>query len=269
MLARVLELLNGPDADAYDLSSLVTIWYGSTPMAPAMAERLLRVFGPVFVHVYGMTEFTGTATTLGKEEHELIARGDSDRIASCGRPVDGVELEIVGQDDRPVAGGDVGEIRMRSDFAMEAYWRDPERTSQTIRGGWLYTGDLGRQDASGYVYIVGRKKDLIIRNGEHIASKEIEDALHVHEAVLEAAAIGVPDPSVGEEIHAFVAVASDIDVSIDDIRAAASTRLPESRMPKSITILPSLPKNAVGKIQKVVLRERYGQGVLTDTGVGR
>lgn len=264
MLARILELLADTERRSmYDLSSLVTIWYGSTPMAPAMAERLLRVLGPVFVHVYGMTEFTGTATTLGKHEHERIASGEADHIASCGRPVSGVELEIVDDADLPLPPGAVGEIRLRSESMMLGYWRDPDRTAEAIRGGWLYTGDLGRQDESGYVYIVDRKKDLIVRNGEHIASKEIEDALHVHEAVLEAAAIGVPDEEAGEQIHAYVTLRSGSQASVDDIRAAALSSLAESKMPQSITILDALPKNAVGKVQKAALREWQAAGSLT------
>lgn len=269
MLVRLLGEL-GPGRPSYDLGSLTTVWYGSTPMAPAVVERLLAALGPVLVHVYGMTEFTGTATTLGKEEHQRIAGGDRRRLASCGCAVAGVDLEVVGDAGTPVATGEVGEIRLRSDFVMDGYWKDPERTGHALRDGWLRTGDLAYLDDDDFVYIVDRKADLIVRNGTRVASKEVEDALHHHEAVLEVAVVGAPYESADEQIYAYVALAPDRTVAIEELFETAAGVLDEDKRPSKIRVLDSLPKNAVGKIQKGELRQRArAEQQLTDGGASR
>jgi long-subunit acyl-CoA synthetase (AMP-forming) len=142
--------------------------------------------------------------TLRADEHDATTQTGLARLRSCGKPVPGAEVETVADDGTVCGAGELGEVRIRSDFVMNEYWNDPGRTSETLRDGWLYSGDIGRVDEDGYLYIVDRKKDLIISGGQNIVSKEIEDALYEFPGVLEAAAIGVPDEEWGERVHAFV-----------------------------------------------------------------
>ena len=256
MLVRILRHVEEVGL-RHDVSTLQRVAYGSAPIAPSVTAKLVETFGPIFMQVYGMTEVSGICCTLRADEHDASSETGLARLRSCGKPVPGAEVEVVSDDGSACAPGQLGEVRIGSDFLMNEYWQDPERTAQTLRDGWLYSGDIGRTDEDGYIYIVDRKKDVIISGGQNIISKEIEDALYEYPGVLEAAAIGVPDPEWGERVHAFVSFAGGHSNSEDDLRAFLSTRLASFKRPRAIGILPALPKNSVGKIAKSQLREPF------------
>lgn len=256
MLVRVLRYVEQAGMK-HDTSSLRRIAYGSAPIAPSVTAKLIEVFGPIFMQVYGMTEVSGIACTLRSDEHDATTEAGMARLRSCGKPVPGAEVEVAADDGRVCAAGELGEVRIRSDFLMNEYWNDPVRTGETLRGGWLYSGDIGRTDDDGYIYIVDRKKDLIISGGLNIISKEIEDVLYEFPGVLEAAVIGVPDEEWGERVHAFVSFADGHRPAISELHEFLAERLASFKRPREIEILPALPKNSVGKIAKSQLREPF------------
>jgi acyl-CoA synthetase (AMP-forming)/AMP-acid ligase II len=225
------------DAAPRDLSSLRLIWYASAPMPVELLRRGLERFGPIFVQGYGQTESGPLATVLTPAEHDP----EAEHLASAGRAVPGVEVRI-----------DDGEILIRSPFNMTGYWRNPELTAEALRDGWLHTGDLGRLDERGYLYIVDRKKDLIISGGENIYPREVEEVLYAHPAVREAAVIGVPDETWGESVKAVVVPAGEL--APDELIAFCRSRLARYKCPKVVELRAELPKTPSGKVLKRELR---------------
>lgn len=256
MLFRVLE---HPKLANTDTSSLRTIGYGSAPMPTERIERLIKAFGNIFIHGYGMTEISSIATVLTKEEHREALEKKSKRLGSCGRPAFGCELRVVDDSDRPIAPGATGEIIMRGPQMMTGYWNDPEKTAETLRGGWLRSGDIATVDEEGYVYIVDRKKDLIISGGANISSREVEEVLYWHAAVREAAVVARPDDEWGERPHAFVSLHKGASVDPAELVAFCRERLAHYKCPDKVEILDDLPKNALGKMLKTELRARLRQ----------
>jgi long-chain acyl-CoA synthetase len=177
------------------------------------------------------------------------------RLGSVGLPVPGCELRIVDDDDRELETGEVGEICCRSPFVMEGYWRAPELTDEATRGGWFHTGDLGRVDDDGYLYVVDRKKDLIIRGGFNVFPRDVEDALLEHPAVAFAGVVGRPDERHGEEVVAFVALRNGSAVSAEDLVAFAKERIGGYKYPRDVRIVADVPLTPVGKIDRKALRE--------------
>ena len=251
----LFRLLDHPDRDRYDLSSIETIGYASAPIPPDRVREALDAFGPTLLQMYGMTETTSLATILSPADHVRAAGGDEHLFASCGRAAPGVEITIRGDDDAPVPRGETGEIVMRGRWLTTHYWNDPERTAETIRGGWLYSGDLGRLDDEEYLYVLDRKKDLLITGAAKVASTEVEAVLYGHPAVLEAAVVGVPDREWGERIHAVVAARPDHAVTADELVAFCRDRLAHFKCPKTAEVRAELPKTSTGKLAKAVLRD--------------
>jgi acyl-CoA synthetase (AMP-forming)/AMP-acid ligase II len=223
------------DAAPRDLSSLRLIWYASAPMPVELLRRGLERFGPIFIQGYGQTESGPLATVLPPADHDP----GSERLGSAGRAVPGVEIRI-----------DDGEICVRSPWLMSGYWRAPELTAETLVDGWLRTGDLGRIDDLGYLYVVDRKKDMIISGGENIYPREVEEVLFAHPGVREAAVIGVPDEVWGESVRAVVVG----DVEPDELVAFCRARLAGYKCPKSVELRAELPKTPSGKVLKRELR---------------
>jgi acyl-CoA synthetase (AMP-forming)/AMP-acid ligase II len=223
------------DAAPRDLSSLRLIWYASAPMPVELLRRGLERFGPIFIQGYGQTESGPLATVLPPADHDP----ESERLGSAGRAVPGVEIRI-----------DDGEICVRSPWLMSGYWRAPELTAETLVDGWLRTGDLGRIDDLGYLYVVDRKKDMIISGGENIYPREVEEVLFAHPGVREAAVIGVPDEVWGESVRAVVVG----DVEPDELVAFCRARLAGYKCPKSVELRAELPKTPSGKVLKRELR---------------
>ena len=257
---QIKMLLNGPYR-SYDLSSLRCIAYGGGPMYVEDMKQAVEAFGPVLVQIYGQGESPMTISYLRREEH--VTHGDpvaEQRLASAGIPRTDVEVRIVDDDDREVAAGKIGEITARGSVVMAGYWNRPDATAETLRGGWLHTGDIGMMDAQGYLYLLDRKKDMIISGGNNIYPREIEEVLLGHPAVYEVAVIGVPDPLWGESVKAIIALRPGMALTEEELNAFCRQHLASYKKPRTVEFVPQLPKNAYGKILKRELREQYWKG---------
>jgi len=256
---QLISLLNLPDIEQYDLHRLKRIWYAASPMPTEVLKRGLAVFGPIFMQGYGQTESGPDVTVLNKANHR-DAMGSTEAqsvLASCGQPCIGVHVRIVDEAGRDVEAGKIGEIIVESKRIMTEYWRKPEETKETIRDGWLYTGDLGYYDEKGFIYIADRKKDMIITGGENVYPKEVEDVLYRHPAVKEATVIGVPDPYWVERVHALVVLKENAQAAEEDIISFCKEHIAHYKAPKSVEFVESLPKNPQGKILKREIRSKY------------
>jgi len=253
-------LLQSPELGSYDLSSVRQITYGASPIAPELLRRAMRTLGCRFFQGYGLTEASPLLTVLRPEDHEVSGEASA-RLASCGKAVPGVEVRVVTDDGVEVAPGEVGEIIARGPNIMVGYWQRPEDTAAAVRDGWLHTGDLARVDQDGYIYLVDRKKDMIVTGGENVFSTEVEAALYAHPAVKEAAVIGIPDNDWGEAVHACVTLMEEGKVTPDELVEFCRSRLANYKLPRSIDFFDGeLPKGGSGKILKKELRERYWGG---------
>jgi len=254
-------MLDVQEKTPYDVSSLHTVCYASSPMSVALSRRAQAVFGRIFMQVYGMTEH-GPGTALLKHEHLPDGTAaESGRLASAGHPFLGTRLRVVRDDGSDCATGEVGEVRMRSKALMQGYWGHPEATAAAIGDGWMRSGDMGYFDDEGFLFIVDRKKDMIVSGGENIYSREVEEALLQHPAVNEAAVIGVPDPKWGESVKAFVSFKPGAGANETELIEHCRTLISSYKKPRSIDILPALPRvPSTGKIDKKRLREPFWAG---------
>ena len=233
--------------EKFDLSSLRWMVVFGAPSSPDILERFHRYCpNAKLLNGWGMTETCPPNT---------VTPMDSDKIASVGKPAPTCEIKIFDEPDREVAPGEIGEIVIRGWVVMAGYYKDPETTAELMRNGWFHTGDLGRFDAEGFLYIVGRKKEMIKVGGQIVYAPEVESALYKHAAVAEAAVIGVPDPLRGEAVKAFVVLKEVAGVSVEDLRYFAREHLAHFKVPHSIEFRPSLPKNRTGKIDKELLKQ--------------
>jgi long-chain acyl-CoA synthetase len=240
-------LLNYPGAEQYDTSSMVSWGSGAAPLPLEIVEPFEKRFGGRILEGYGLTE----ATTVVSAHRLSMER----RLGSVGKPIPGVEVKVFDDADRELPAGEVGEIRVRGPNVMLGYYRMPEETARTIRNGWLHTGDMGRLDADGYLSIVERKKDLIIRGGFNIYPREVEEALYAHPAVAEAAVVGMPDRLMGEDVLAFVVLKPGRQAGAGEIMAFCAEKLARFKCPKQVRFVDALPKNAVGKVLRKELRK--------------
>ena len=253
----IQSLLNHPDVGAYDLSSLRVILYSAAAMPEPVLRRGLEMLGPVFVQSYGQSEVMGTV--LPARYHQL----DPDpkarrRLNSIGFPPRGVRARIVDEQDVECPRGTPGEMIIQSPTAMLGYWNNSVATAETMRGGWIHTGDVGTMDEDGFIYLVDRKKDVIISGGENVYSREVENALYAHDAVEEVAVIGVPDPHWGEEVRAVVALKRDAVATAAELIAHCRTLIAGYKRPRSIVFIDELPKLGNGKIDKKDVRRLHG-----------
>jgi long-chain acyl-CoA synthetase len=248
-------VIHSPDFGKYDLSSLTTFLYGASPMpTPLVKTAMAKLPAARFRQGYGMTEASPLLTLLEYEDHF------GDAVASAGKPVFGTEVRVVDDFDRDVPVGQCGEIISRGANTMKGYWKRPEITAEILRGGWLHTGDLGRFDQNGFLYILDRKKDMIKPGGENVYTPEVESMVAAHPAVLEVAVIGVPDPKWGETIRAVVTRRPGVELAEAELIEWCRERMTHFKCPSSVVFLDTLPKGGTGKIQKAVLRQQYGQG---------
>jgi len=251
-------LLQYRDIDRYDLSSLRLILYAGAPMPVELLKRALQTFRCGFVQLYGQTESGPLTTILHPEDHVLEgSERQLQKLASAGRPVVSYEIRIVDKKMRDVAIGEVGEIIGRSEAMMKGYWQLPKETAEKLKGGWLYTGDMGKFDEDGYVYIVDRKDDMIISGGKNIYPRELEEVLYQHPSVLEATVIGVPDDYWGEAVKAIIVLNKDAVISEEEIISFCAERMASYKKPKTVEFWQELPKSPQGKILKRAIRERY------------
>jgi long-chain acyl-CoA synthetase len=256
---QLISLLNLPDIEQYDLHCLKRIWYAASPMPTEVLKRGLSVFGPIFMQGYGQTESGPDVTVLSRANHRYSGESTEAQsvLASCGQPCIRVHVRIVDEAGRDVEAGKIGEIIVESKRIMTEYWRKPDETKETIRDGWLYTGDMGYYDEKGFIYIADRKKDMIITGGENVYPREVEDVLYRHPAVKEAAVIGVPDPYWVERVHALVVLKENVQAAEEDIISFCKEHIAHYKAPKTIEFVESLPKNPQGKILKKEIRAKY------------
>ena len=254
-------LLASEEKKEYDLSSLHTVLYGGGPMYTEHLLEALDTFGNIFVQLYGLGEAPMTITSLRKEEHQT--NGDPlrlGRLASAGREVTGVRVEVVDREDKAVATGDSGEVLVRSDIVMKGYFNNPEATAETLRGGWLHTGDIGHLDSEGYLFITDRKNDMIISGGANVYPREVEEVISRHPSVAEVAVIGVPDSKWGEAVKAMAVLQAGMEATAEEIIEFCRDNLASYKKPQSVDFIASLPKNAYGKVEKKELRAPFWVG---------
>jgi long-chain acyl-CoA synthetase len=207
-----------------------------------------------------LTEASPLLTVLTAEDHIITDEKSERRLASCGKPAVGVEVRVVKEDGADVRPGEVGEIIARGPNIMRGYWKRPEETDIALRDGWLHTGDLATLDEDGYIYLVDRKKDMIVTGGENVYSTEVEAVLYSHPSIKEAAIIPVPDPDWGEAVHACVVVKEGRQLTAQEIVEFCRERLANYKVPRSVEFIEGeLPKGGTGKILKKRLRERHWQ----------
>jgi long-chain acyl-CoA synthetase len=225
-------------------------------------KKGIDLFGPVFIQAYGQSESGPLVSNLSKKAHMVMDDPPEVQkvLASCGRPCPGVHVRIVDLDDQDVALGSVGEIIVKSKSLMQEYWKQPHETENALKNGWLYTGDLGYYDETGNIYLVDRKKDMIVTGGENVYPREIEEVLYQHPAVEEAAVIGIPDPYWIEIVHAVVVLKQGTSVDAKEIMDFCKEKMARYKAPKSVAFVKTLPKNPQGKILKRTLRELYRGG---------
>ena len=236
----------------YDLSSLVELGYGGSPIAPELIHRARQALPDIkLVQVYGLSE-TGFLTGLRDHEHT------PGRLLSCGRSCPGIDLRVVDEEGREVPAGHPGELVVRGANVMSGYWNNPEQNQLAFREGMFRTGDIGYQDADGFVYILDRLKDMIVTGGENVYSGEVEAVIYQHPAVLEAAVFGIPDPQWGELVMACVVLKPGATVTADPLIAHCRQFLAGYKIPRRIEFsAEELPKSGSGKILKKSLREQF------------
>lgn len=244
-------------------TSLRSIVYAGSPIAPERLARARAVFGDVFTQFYGLSELPMPLTCLSVEDHRFdSAAGEPpSRLASAGRPNPFVELKVVDSEGDPLPDGSTGEILVRTDTCMTGYWNRPEASEEYFAPeGWAKTGDLGRFDEDGYLYIVDRIKDMIVSGGYNVYPTEVENAISTLDEVREVAVVGVPDETWGEAVCAFIVTREDVDLTEDQVVEACLSRLAAFKKPRTVVFVPELPKTGSGKLKKRELRDRFWTG---------
>ncbi len=255
----VNRLINHAGFAAADHRGLRTIIYGGAPMHLETLLRGMDLLGPKFAQIYGQGEVPMTITALSKAMHADRSRPRWREImGSVGLPRINVEVRVADPDDRELATGDVGEVLVRGDVVMKGYWRNPEATAETLRGGWLHTGDMGAFDDEGFLTLKDRSKDLIISGGSNIYPREVEEVLLRHPGVLEVSVIGRPHADWGEEVIACVVARTERDVSAEELDALCLSAMARFKRPRFYVFLEALPKNNYGKVLKTELRRQHG-----------
>ncbi|MBW2367268.1 MAG: AMP-binding protein [Deltaproteobacteria bacterium] len=254
-------LLDYPNLKKYDVSSLRNIIYGASAIAPERLKQAMNTFGPIFTQLFGQTEAPMVISALPREEH-VVADPDREReiLGSAGRPACHTLIKIIGDDGKPVADGESGEIVVQCSNMMDGYYKNPDATADTLVDGWLHTGDIGRIDHEGFLYIVDRKKDMIVSGGFNIFPREIEDVLFEHPAVKGAAVIGVPHEKWGEEVKAVVVLHEGESVGQDDLISFVKARKGSMMAPKTVEFRDEIPLTNLGKPDKKQIRAEYWKG---------
>jgi fatty-acyl-CoA synthase len=257
LLYRLLDMNSTRE---YDLASLRTLLYGAAPIAPAAVGRLVEEFGPIFAQLYGATETLMFVTSLSKADHTSDTDDGRRRLGSAGRVTPGVEMIISDVDGNPLPVGETGEIRLRTRATIGGYFNNPEGTAAEFQDGFWLSGDLGYLDDGGYLFIVDRKKDMIITGGFNVYAVEVEAALSEHPSVLMSAVVGIPHPHWGEAVHAEVMLREGATVSEDELIELAKVKLGSYKAPKSVQFVSELPLSSVGKVLRRQVRRPYWEG---------
>jgi acyl-CoA synthetase (AMP-forming)/AMP-acid ligase II len=254
--ALLTMILNEKSRPADAFATLRKVIYGAAPISETLLRRCIDEMGCEFAQVYGLTETGNTAACLPPAVHQP----GNPVLRAAGRPYPGFAVKIIDPSGNEVPPGVEGEICMRTPARMLEYWRRPKATAETLRGGWIHTGDVGYVDEDGYIYLRDRVKDMIIRAGENIYPAEIENALHKSPAVADVAVIGIPDDRWGEAVLALVVPAAGHEVSARELRQFLSVVLADYKIPTKFSAIDAIPRNSIGKILHRELREPYWQG---------
>lgn len=239
-----------------DLSSLELLLYGASPMAPSRLIEGIERIGPVFSQLYGQTECY-PVSVLRKADHDPK---QPDLFLSCGFPIAGCETKILGDQDQEVPIGQPGEICVRAPHVMAEYWKRPQQTAETLKNGWLHTGDIARVDERGYMFILDRKKDMIVTGGFNVFPREVEDALATHPDVAAVAVIGIPDDKWGEAVTAIVVPKSGTEPDERELIDLVKRLKGAIHVPKRVKFVRELPMTGVGKVDKKALRAPFWVG---------
>ena len=246
LVPSMIQLILGQPLEEHDLSSLERIGSGAAPLAAEVVREIERRIPSAQVREgYGATESSALISSQPRDER---------RLGSVGKPVEGNEVQIQGPDGSVLPAGEDGEICVRGPVLMSGYWKSPEATAEALRGGWLHTGDIGHLDADGWLYIVDRLKDLVIRNGFNVYPRDVEDVLLAHPEVVAAAVVGRPDPAVGEEVVAFVALGAGATVRPEALVAFAKERIGAHKYPREVRVIDAIPLTSVGKTDRKAVR---------------
>jgi fatty-acyl-CoA synthase len=249
-----------PDVAQRRYADLRLIHYGASPIAEHTLRRAMEVFQCDFTQGYGMTEMSAAITNLSAADHRRALAQKPELLLSAGRPTAGTEIRIVDADDNVLPNGAIGEVIARGPQMMKGYWNQPEATAQTLRGGWMHTGDAGTLDDEGYLYIQDRVKDMIVSGGENVYPRMVEDVLYQHPAIAEAAVIGVPDARWGEAVKAIVVLRKGMSADADELIDFCRDKLGGFERPRSVEFVDALPRTPSGKVLKRTLREPYWVG---------
>jgi acyl-CoA synthetase (AMP-forming)/AMP-acid ligase II len=250
-------ILMHPKVNEYDLGTLRGIGYGAAAMPVEVLRAAIKRFGPIVYSGFGMTELGGNVLTFPKSAHVRAVNGEEHLLSSCGTPMCLADVKVVDEQMVECPPDVVGEIVIRGDQVLKGYFRNDEGTAKAFVDGWFRTGDMARRDEEGFFYIVDRMKDMIITGGENVYSREVEEALYLHPSVAEAAVVGLPDLTWGENVTAVVVLRPGMSATEAEIIATAKSRLASYKKPKRVIFLEELPKTVSGKIIKRELRDRF------------
>ncbi len=250
-----------PDVKARRYDALKVLFYGASPIAQETLREAIDTFGCDFVQGFGMTETTALATFLSCDDHKRALAGEPDLLLSAGRAAVGTKIKIIDEHGQEVPRGTIGEVAVRGPQLMTGYWNLPDATATSLVDGWMHTGDAAYMDDEGFIYIQDRIKDMVVSGGENVYPSEVESALFEHEAVVDAAVIGVPSEKWGEEVLAFLQLKPGASVTADEIIEFCRDRLAGYKIPRRIETIDTIPRNASGKVLKKDLREPYWEGV--------
>lgn len=249
-------MLDSPSSKTRDLASLRMVNYGGTPIPPDVLKRAIEVLKCDFIQGYGMTE--GGSTFLKEQDHMLDGTEKKlKRLRSVGRPGAGITVKVMDERDNELPQGEIGELVFKGPFMLKEYWNMPEASAETLRNGYLHTGDLGYMDDEGYFFVVDRKKDTITSTGKTIYPNDVEAVIYSHPAILEVAVVGVPAPLKGEKILAVVALKKNKQLTEQEIVDFCQGKLEEHQVPEGVDFVDLLPRNASGKVLKTELRRKY------------
>lgn len=259
----IYKLLEIPGIEKVDFSSVKYLMYGAAPMSVGKLKKAIEMWGPIMAGGYGQTEAPAGISNLRPDEHFIGGKiADDGRLSSVGRPNPLIRVEMMNDANQILPRGETGEICVRGDLVMKGYYKQPEKTAETIVDGWLHTGDVGHIDADGYLHITDRKKDMIISGGFNVYPSEVEQVIWSHPAVQDCAVIGVPDEKWGEAVKAVVELNAGQSVSAEELIALCKGKLGSVMAPKSVDFVATLPRSPVGKVLKKDLRKQYWDNVL-------
>jgi acyl-CoA synthetase (AMP-forming)/AMP-acid ligase II len=257
----LVALCNAANAQVCNLKSLELLIYGGSVIAPTVLRNAMRLFKCGFCQVYGMVEAGGYVMFLTPEDHAQSVKLSEKRLLSTGRAAQYAQIRLVDEQGHDVPAHTHGELIVKSDSTVSGYWKQPQLTDETIREGWLYTGDIAYQDEDGYIYLVDRKKEMVISGGVNIYPSEVEAVLYRHPAVSQAAVIGVPDEYWGEALKAVVELKKGVHATEREIIEFCQQHLAGHKKPKTVDFVDRLPVSSTGKVSKVELRKKYWSGL--------